>query len=100
MVACGRTIKRNKAGLQSTVFIGPCIAKKQKRVNKDIADAVDYVLTSKKYTTYLKRLTSTFRAWMMIARDHSSMTGRFTRQRRSQPRPYREPYQNSIPAAG
>ena len=44
MVAAGRVIKRIHPGAL-TVFIGPCLAKKAEAREKDIADAVDYVLT-------------------------------------------------------
>ena len=44
MVACGRAIKLLHPNA-ITVFIGPCIAKKAEAREKDIADAVDYVLT-------------------------------------------------------
>lgn len=44
MVACGRAIKVLHPNA-ITVFIGPCIAKKAEAREKDIADAVDYVLT-------------------------------------------------------
>ena len=44
MVACGRAIKMLHPNA-ITVFIGPCIAKKAEAREKDIADAVDYVLT-------------------------------------------------------
>lgn len=46
MVACGRVIKQlHKDAL--TVFIGPCLAKKAEAREKDVADAVDFVLTFK-----------------------------------------------------
>lgn len=44
MVAAGRVVKKlNKDA--KVVFIGPCIAKKAEAKEKDIADAVDFVLT-------------------------------------------------------
>lgn len=44
MIAMGRVIKKlNKDA--KVVFIGPCIAKKTEAKDKDIADAVDFVLT-------------------------------------------------------
>ena len=44
MIACGRVIKALHPDAL-TVFIGPCLAKKQEARQPDIADAVDYVLT-------------------------------------------------------
>ena len=44
MIACGRTIKQPHPDAV-TVFIGPCIAKKSEAREKDLAGAIDYVLT-------------------------------------------------------
>ena len=44
MVAAGRVVKQLHPDAM-TVFIGPCMAKKAEAREKDIADAVDYVLT-------------------------------------------------------
>lgn len=44
MVACGRTIKKVNEDAK-VVFIGPCVAKKAEAKEKDINDAVDFVLT-------------------------------------------------------
>lgn len=44
MVAMGRTVKKLTPGAK-VVFIGPCVAKKSEAKEKDIEDAVDYVLT-------------------------------------------------------
>ena len=44
MIACGRTIKQLHPDAV-TVFIGPCIAKKSEAREKDLAGAIDYVLT-------------------------------------------------------
>lgn len=44
MVAMGRIIKKLNPEVK-VVFIGPCLAKKAEAKEKDIADAVDYVLT-------------------------------------------------------
>lgn len=46
MIASGRTIKVLHPNAV-TIFIGPCLAKKAEAREKDIADAVDYVLTFK-----------------------------------------------------
>lgn len=44
MIAAGRVVKKLHPGAV-TVFVGPCMAKKQEAREPDIADAVDYVLT-------------------------------------------------------
>jgi len=44
MVACGRSIKKLTPDAK-TVFIGPCVAKKAEAKEKDVSDAVDFVLT-------------------------------------------------------
>ena len=44
MVACGRSIKLLHHNAK-TVFIGPCVAKKAEAKEKDVADAINYVLT-------------------------------------------------------
>lgn len=44
MVACGRAIKKLEPDA-ATIFIGPCVAKKAEAREKDVADAVDFVLT-------------------------------------------------------
>ncbi|MEY8518878.1 [Fe-Fe] hydrogenase large subunit C-terminal domain-containing protein [Lachnospiraceae bacterium 29-84] len=44
MIAAGRVVKRLHPEAV-TVFVGPCMAKKQEAKEPDIADAVDYVLT-------------------------------------------------------
>ena len=44
MIAAGRVVKKLHPDAV-TVFIGPCMAKKQEAREGDIADAVDYVLT-------------------------------------------------------
>lgn len=44
MVAMGRIVKKLTKGAK-VVFIGPCVAKKAEAKEKDVEDAVDYVLT-------------------------------------------------------
>jgi iron only hydrogenase large subunit-like protein len=75
MVACGRTIKRIKP-VAKTVFIGPCIAKKAEAREKDIADAVDYVLTFEEIHDIFEAFDIDLPGIDDDARDHSSMTGR------------------------
>ena len=44
MIASGRAVKFMHPDAL-TIFIGPCLAKKAESRDKDIADAIDYVLT-------------------------------------------------------
>ena len=50
MVAMGRIIKKLNPDAK-VVFVGPCIAKKTEAKEKDIADAVDFVLTFQEVNT-------------------------------------------------
>ncbi|SHI07512.1 Iron only hydrogenase large subunit, C-terminal domain [Sporobacter termitidis DSM 10068] len=75
MVACGRSIKLLEPDA-TTVFIGPCIAKKAEAREPDIADAVDFVLT-------FEEMRDIFEAFHIDPavlgddhRDHSSRSGR------------------------
>lgn len=75
MVACGRSIKKIHPEAK-TVFIGPCVAKKAEAREKDIADAVDYVLTFKEVEDILSIASIDPAFEEEDARDHSSMSGR------------------------
>ena len=44
MIACGRTVKKLHPDA-TTIFIGPCIAKKAEAREPDLVGAIDYVLT-------------------------------------------------------
>jgi len=75
MVACGRAIKalHPKA---ITVFIGPCIAKKAEAREKDIADAVDFVLTFQEAQDMFQFARIDPAALPEDEWDHSSRSGR------------------------
>lgn len=75
MVACGRSIKKIHPDAK-TVFIGPCVAKKAEAREKDIADAVDFVLTFKEVEDILSIAHIDPADEEEDPRDHSSMTGR------------------------
>jgi len=45
MIAMGRAIKRHRNPQAKVVFIGPCVAKKMESTDKDVAGAVDAVIT-------------------------------------------------------
>lgn len=75
MVACGRTIKFMEPDAV-TVFIGPCIAKKSEAREKDIEDAVDYVLTFQEVQDLFEAFEINLSAMEDDPREHSSRAGR------------------------
>jgi len=75
MVACGRSIKLLEENAV-TVFIGPCIAKKAEAREKDIADAVDYVLTFAEVQDIFEAAGIDPAQMEEDSRDHSSRAGR------------------------
>lgn len=75
MVACGRSIKILEPN-SITVFIGPCIAKKAEAREKDIADAVDFVLTFQEVKDIFDFADINPADMEEDSRDHSSKAGR------------------------
>lgn len=75
MVACGRAIKKLHPDA-ITVFIGPCLAKKAEAKERDIADAVDYVLTFKEIADVFEFAGIRPAELPDDPRDHSSTAGR------------------------
>jgi iron only hydrogenase large subunit-like protein len=75
MVACGRSIKHLEPN-SITVFIGPCIAKKTEAREKDIADAVDFVLTFQEVRDIFEFANVNPAAIEDDPREHSSKAGR------------------------
>ncbi len=75
MVACGRSIKLLEPN-SVTVFIGPCIAKKAEAREKDIADAVDFVLTFQEVQDIFQAANIDPEELEEDSRDHSSKAGR------------------------
>lgn len=75
MVACGRTIKVLHPDA-TTVFIGPCIAKKAEAREKDLAGAVDYVLTFQEVQNIFDALGIVPNDMEESEKDHSSRAGR------------------------
>ena len=75
MVACGRSIKVLEPNAV-TVFIGPCIAKKAEAREKDIADAVDFVLTFQEVQDIFDAAGINPSDLGEDERDHSSRAGR------------------------
>ncbi|MEG1179993.1 MAG: [Fe-Fe] hydrogenase large subunit C-terminal domain-containing protein [Oscillospiraceae bacterium] len=75
MIACGRSIKVLHPNAV-TVFIGPCIAKKAEAREKDIAGAVDHVLTFQEMQDIFKFSGINLKELDEDERDHSSRAGR------------------------
>ena len=75
MVACGRAIKLLHPSAK-TVFIGPCLAKKAEAREKDIADAVDHVLTFQEVRDIFDMAGIRPQEEPEDQRDHSSTAGR------------------------
>ncbi len=75
MVACGRSIKALHPDAL-TVFIGPCLAKKAEAKEKDIADAVDFVLTFQEVQDIFQVMELDPSRMEESEKDHSSRGGR------------------------
>ena len=75
MIACGRAVKTLHPNAL-TVFIGPCLAKKAEAREKDIADAVDYVLTFQEIQDVFRVMEIDPAAMEESEKDHSSRAGR------------------------
>jgi iron only hydrogenase large subunit-like protein len=75
MVACGRSIKLLHPNAK-TVFIGPCIAKKAEAREKDVADAIDHVLTFQEVREIFRMTGVRPEEEEEDLRSHSSLSGR------------------------
>ncbi|WP_302759880.1 [Fe-Fe] hydrogenase large subunit C-terminal domain-containing protein [Christensenella hongkongensis] len=75
MIACGRTIKQLHPDAV-TVFIGPCIAKKSEAREKDLAGAIDYVLTFQEVRDIFEATKIDPEQMRESDKDHSSRAGR------------------------
>ena len=75
MVACGRSIKALYPDAL-TVFVGPCLAKKAEAREKDVADAVDHVLTFQEMRDIFEFAGIDPAKLPEDERDHSSRAGR------------------------
>jgi len=75
MIACGRGIKKLHPNA-ITVFIGPCVAKKAEAKEKDICDAVDYVLTFQEVKEIFDLAEISIHDLPEDDREHSSTAGR------------------------
>lgn len=75
MVAAGRTIKKLHPDAL-TIFIGPCMAKKAEAREKDIEDAVDFVLTFQEVHDIFEFANIKPEEMEESEKDHSSRAGR------------------------
>jgi iron only hydrogenase large subunit-like protein len=75
MIASGRAIKVLHPDAL-TIFIGPCLAKKSEAKEKDIADAVDFVLTFQEVQDIFNVMEINPAKMMESEKDHSSRAGR------------------------
>jgi iron only hydrogenase large subunit-like protein len=75
MIASGRAVKVLHPDAL-TIFIGPCLAKKAEAREKDIADAVDYVLTFQEIQDIFNVMKIDPANMEESEKDHSSRAGR------------------------
>lgn len=75
MIASGRAIKALHPNAL-TIFIGPCLAKKAEAKEKDIADAIDYVLTFQEVQDIFNVMEIDPAKMEESEKDHSSRSGR------------------------
>ncbi|MBB5335789.1 [Fe-Fe] hydrogenase large subunit C-terminal domain-containing protein [Pectinatus brassicae] len=75
MIAAGRTVKKLHSDAL-TVFVGPCIAKKAESREKDIDDAIDYVLTFQEAKEIFELLDIDLYAQKNSVKEFSSEAGR------------------------
>ena len=75
MIASGRAVKVMHPDAL-TVFIGPCLAKKAEAKEKDVADAVDFVLTFREIQDIFNVMEIDPAGMEESEKDHSSRAGR------------------------
>lgn len=75
MIASGRAVKALHPDAL-TIFIGPCLAKKAEARDKDIADAIDYVLTFQEVQDIFNIMNINPAEMEESEKDHSSRAGR------------------------
>lgn len=75
MIAAGRVLKEVYKGCK-VVFIGPCIAKKNEAKDKDLKDAIDYVLTYRELDEIFKALDVNLSELLDEQYEQSSLGGR------------------------
>lgn len=75
MIACGRTVKKLHPD-STTIFIGPCVAKKAEAREPDLVGAVDYVLTFQEMQDVFDFTGIDPTKMDETTKDHSSRGGR------------------------
>lgn len=75
MIAAGRVLKEVYKN-SKVVFIGPCIAKKNEAKDKDLRDAIDYVLTFRELDEIFKAVDIDLAALPNEQHEQSSIGGR------------------------
>lgn len=75
MIAAGRVLKEVYKNSR-VVFIGPCIAKKNEAKDKDLRDAIDYVLTYRELDEIFKALDIDLSSLPNEQHEQSSVGGR------------------------
>lgn len=75
MIACGRTIKLLHPD-STTIFVGPCIAKKAEAREPDLVGAIDYVLTFQEVKNIFEFAKINPSEMEESTKDHSSRAGR------------------------
>lgn len=75
MIACGRAVKLLHPN-STTVFIGPCLAKRAEARENDIKDAIDYVLTFNEIKDLFDMLSIDLNDMENLEKNHSSKSGR------------------------
>lgn len=75
MIAAGRVLKEVYKNCK-VVFIGPCIAKKNEAKDKDLRDAIDYVLTFKELEEIFKAVDIDLASLPSEQHEQSSTGGR------------------------
>ncbi len=75
MIAAGRVIKKLHPDAV-TVFVGPCMAKKREARERDVADAVDYVLTFQEVKDLFEAADIRPEELQENGKEHSSEAGR------------------------
>ena len=75
MIAAGRTVKQLHPDAL-TIFVGPCLAKKNEAKEPDLVGAVDYVLTFQEVRDIFEAARIHPEALEDTQRDHSSRAGR------------------------
>lgn len=75
MIACGRIAKQLHRGCK-TIFIGPCLAKKAEAREKDLAGAIDCVLTFQELADILEVFQVDFSVMEEEKKEHAGTAGR------------------------